>query len=286
MKYFDFINIAFQKLESSPEISPVHRALFWGIVHRWNQNFFKPFEANRFDLMKLSGIKSEKTYFGVIADLANADFIKYTKGNNGKSKSTIEVDSVKFTYVESTYVESTYVENTEVEDSTYVNFTEVEQSYLGKDYLTPIYDTDILSSDTTIENTTDNKIESRNIIIEEKSEKKISKNPEKKIKKDCTFLDSEIGSIDTFSFYVQNSEYPDADINFWFGSLRDWIDNKTGKPPSRANWKLVFNTFIRNAIHRHGDYKKNGNFNYNKSKTELQNTFADIDDKVAKLLSI
>ena len=137
INYFSFVSSAWKRLESCQDLSPSHRALFWAIVHRWNQNYFKEFEANRFDLMKLAGIKSEKTYFNILSELENGNWIKYNKGSNHKQKSSIAVIS---TYVNNTEVEPTYVKSTEVENPTYVNFTEVEEStYVNNTEVEPTY---------------------------------------------------------------------------------------------------------------------------------------------------
>lgn len=292
INYFSFVNAAWKRLESEPDLSPSHRALFWAIVHRWNINFRKEFEANRFDLMKMSGIKSEKTYFDLVKGLVEYGYINYIKGCNAKSKSTIEVAYVKFTEVDSTYVNSTYVEITEVEPSTYVKFTEVEPVYLGKNYLSLYKDTE--SSNTESSNTESNVLlENNNITLKEKkekiSEKKIRKKSERR-PLETSFLESEIGTLEAIADYIKNeSNFPHASPSWYFNGVKDWRDKATGLEPKRQNWKLVVNQFFRNDIARHGRVitENNGSFSNvsNKRSSNSQADPAELERTANKLLA-
>lgn len=292
INYFSFINAAWKRLESDTDLSPSHRALFWAIVHRWNTNFRNEFEANRFDLMKMSGVKSEKTYFELLKGLVDCGYINYHKGCNKKSKSTIEVSYVKFTevdstYVDSTYVNSTYVEITEVEPATYVKFTEVEPVHLSKNYLSLYKDTE--SSNTEYSNTESNVlIENNNITLKEKKEKISEKKLRKKL--ETTFLESELGTLEAVADYIKNeSNFPHASPQFYFNGVKDWRDKATGLEPKRLNWKLVVNQFFRNDIARHGRVitENNGNFSNvpNKRSSNSQTDPAELERAANKLLA-
>jgi hypothetical protein len=289
INYFELLNNTWKRLESS-DLSPSHRSLFWSIFHKWNQNYFQDFEASKSELMLMSGIKSKTTYFVILNDLIEQNYIEYTNGNGRYIKALLKVtipniDTVKLTIPNLSVVEIGTVNHLTVPNIDTVSSLTVPN--IGQ----PIYnDTDLDNTD--IVNTTDNIFLEKNISLKEKKEKNFSKkieNSEKPKKpKDCTFLDSEIGTIETFKFYVQNSEYPDADINFYFRSMRDWIDRKTGKPPTRSNWKLVFNTFIRNSIanSNSNDYVRSSNSSSNRDTQKLQTEFVEIDNAVDKFLTI
>ncbi len=277
INYFEFVNKAWHKLESETDLSPSHRALFWAIVHRWNLNFFQGFEIDRFDLMKLSGIKSDKTFYLILDELVKCNYVEFTKGLNQKSKGIIKVAYVNITDAEPAYVNSTYVE-----------ITEADPSCLRKNYLSLYNDTDI-----SINTTVNSILESNSIItLKEKKEKISEKKSDKKSRRklDTTFLESEVGNFEAFCDYVKQSAYPHANPKFYFESVSDWRDKATGLEPKRQNWKLVVNQFFRNDIARNGrvvtEQNNGGNSNLQNNRNRSNQTDpAELEKSVSKLLA-
>ena len=118
LSYFDYLTYSWKRIEEDDSLNPYHRALYWAIFRRWNQNFFKEFEASKDDLMKLAGIKAENTYFTLISDLVTAQYICFQKGKNHHQKSIINVTTSKATTLNHEGVNATTASNEGVDNST------------------------------------------------------------------------------------------------------------------------------------------------------------------------
>lgn len=60
------------------------------------------------------------------------------------------------------------------------------------------------------------------------------------------FSESNIFEFEAFEEYMQES-YPEADPNFYYIQVKNWL-NSDGTKPKRKNWKKVVGTFISNDI--------------------------------------
>ena len=122
VSYFDYLTYAWKRLESDTLLNTYHRALYWAIFHRWNQNFFKEFEHSRQKLMDGSGIRSQTTYFNTLNDLVKFRYITYEQGLNQHQKSLITVVTTEDYY-------KGFITNAEViEDSATPSYEQAEVS--------------------------------------------------------------------------------------------------------------------------------------------------------------
>jgi hypothetical protein len=81
-----------------PTISPTHIALYLAIYTRWmEQNFVSPVEVPKSDIMNLSKIRSNATYYRHLKDLNELGYIKYDPIRHRYANSRIYLQTTEMT---------------------------------------------------------------------------------------------------------------------------------------------------------------------------------------------
>jgi hypothetical protein len=78
MNYIRHLTAFYEKLAMDDRFSPAHVSLYLALFQCWNMNLFKnPVSVNRFQVMQISKIGSNHTYYKALKDLCNWGYIDY-----------------------------------------------------------------------------------------------------------------------------------------------------------------------------------------------------------------
>lgn len=83
----DLLDRFFSKIQFDPKIGTTHIALFVAMVQRSNNRLFVSFYGR--ELRPLAKICSTRTYFKVLRDLMDGEYIDYKKGQSRWEKSQV-----------------------------------------------------------------------------------------------------------------------------------------------------------------------------------------------------
>jgi hypothetical protein len=99
MNNLKLLRTFFQKATTDKRLAPCHITLYLGIFQQWaSQKFQEPMQVIKGELMMLSKLNGNATYYKVIRELHNFGYIEYfpTSGKHEKSQVRLtKLDVVK-----------------------------------------------------------------------------------------------------------------------------------------------------------------------------------------------
>lgn len=83
VNYIQHMNGLYIKLYEDDRLNPSHVSIYFALFKYWNLNRFQnPFSVARYEIMKLSKLKSTTTYSKCIKDLMKWNYLTYQASNN------------------------------------------------------------------------------------------------------------------------------------------------------------------------------------------------------------
>jgi len=89
MNYFTQVAHFFELVEKDSRLTPFHISIYWALLHVWNKkHFVESFQISKNEILCLTKIGSERTYYKRVTDLHEWGYLDCMPGKNGVVKSS------------------------------------------------------------------------------------------------------------------------------------------------------------------------------------------------------
>ena len=231
MNYIRHLTVFYEKMAIDNRFNPSHVSLYLALFQCWNMNHFEnPISINRMQVLQLSKIGSEHTYYRDLNDLNNWGYIEYLPSRNPMKGSFVNICIFD---ISSAVLNQNTTANMQFSDcKNNISTAQVVQPSLNN--------INILNNKTYIEENAQNEIQKFKPL-----KMKNSKGKKVATKKENNFVQPTIEEVTTF-FKSENQSELEARKFFNHFESNGW--RVGGKSPMK-NWNAAARNWMLNSQH-------------------------------------